>query len=339
MPMENYANAPRATDSLSTLIYAQLASDSISLVPDSVLRKVLRSHRIRNTIDIPAADLQVLHDETGADLLLLSSLNHFANFTGAAEVSVAMRLLDLPTGEIRWAEALSRHSNNRIFRLPGTNGNKRLSLATKLIRKLSHRFTTKAYVPRRCIDESKLKRASSQSRSSASRIAVMPLANSTQSRFAGELISSQVISELVKDGFYVVDPGLVRGSMFASSLLSRGEVAMPVLNHLQSAVRAEWVLTGTVRKFREWETSDERGDCEVALDLRLISASTGTIVWSNSISRKGSEFERFFGIGALHGAACLSDKLVRHLVAGIPSYRLKVRELKNNTSTLTHQNN
>jgi hypothetical protein len=119
--------------------------------------------------------------------------------------------------------------------------------------------------------------------------AVMPFLSLADDRVAGEKLSSVFFSELLASKIApVVDPGVlassmmqVRGGTPATSPWSKAELAK-----LAETSAVQGFFEGTVREYA-LERSGRDVFPHISVELRLVDAATGRVVWSWSDTRRG----------------------------------------------------
>jgi TolB-like protein len=130
------------------------------------------------------------------------------------------------------------------------------------------------------------------------RVAVLPFENLTPDRSAGDKLQKIFLTELLSlEAFDVVEPGLVSRELKAMRLESLEAVGPAEVKRLGEALKADGFFCGTVVDFAETR-SGSTPTPQVAIQLRLVEASSGVTVWSASRIKSGaSASARLFGIG------------------------------------------
>jgi TolB-like protein len=134
--------------------------------------------------------------------------------------------------------------------------------------------------------------------SSIKRIAVLPLEALTKDEYAGEKIRRIVITELLSGGTDVIEPGEVANVL--------GTLQKPLyrlekkdLMELGAKLAADAVLLGSVESYNVTSGLTVSYP-EVSINLRLVEASSGNILWSAVSTSGGAGFwTRHFGAEGL----------------------------------------
>ncbi|OGW55244.1 MAG: hypothetical protein A2Y81_13020 [Nitrospirae bacterium RBG_13_43_8] len=127
------------------------------------------------------------------------------------------------------------------------------------------------------------------------RIAVLPFESLTTDEYAGEKIRKTVITELLSRGVDVVEPGEVTRVLIEQKIKSLGSVRTADLQNMAKTLGVGALMMGSVEAY-----GISRGISvsypEVSINLRLVEASSGNIVWSVCQTSGGPNFwTRHFG--------------------------------------------
>ena len=129
-------------------------------------------------------------------------------------------------------------------------------------------------------------------------VAVMPFANLSKDREAGERVRDVFSNMLLATGaVYVLPPGEVaRGASRAgisNSAVPSSEEAVKLANVL----KVEGVITGVVREYGEVRSGSTAANI-VSFSVQMMETQTGKVVWSASSSKGGIGIsDRLFGGG------------------------------------------
>ena len=151
--------------------------------------------------------------------------------------------------------------------------------------------------------------------STVRQVAILPLENFTNDRFAGERVHEVLTVELLAQGLFdVVESGEVLRIVREQGIATIADLGAEDIDRLGQALGAQSLLLGSVMDFRERRTGSFTVP-EVALSLRLLDAETGLVIWSVTDARTGmSIWTRLFGIGE-ESLTDAVQKLVRELLA------------------------
>ena len=128
------------------------------------------------------------------------------------------------------------------------------------------------------------------------KVAVLPLDNLTNERFAGDTIRQVVISELLASGLVdVACPGDAIAAIETLKLKPGQPLSADQIKAVGKALKVQAVVLGAVNKFGEVKEGNVSAP-EVAITLMMADTGSGTIIWSVTKTRGGAGFmARHFG--------------------------------------------
>src|SRR4030066_1536318 len=127
------------------------------------------------------------------------------------------------------------------------------------------------------------------------RMAVLPFESLTNDEYAGEKIRKTVITELLSRGVDVIEPGEVTRVLIEQKIKSLSSVRTADLQNMAKTLGVEELMMGSVEAY-----GISRGISvtypEVSINVRLVEASSGNIIWSVCQTSGGPGFwTRHFG--------------------------------------------
>ena len=127
------------------------------------------------------------------------------------------------------------------------------------------------------------------------KMAVLPFENFTGDRYAAEKIRRIVITELLSEGVEVIEPGEVTRLLKEMNLRSLNSLGVPEIQELGKTLGVEAVMAGSVEAFGMSQGISVTYP-EVTINLMLLDASSGAIIWSVRSTSGGASFwTRHFG--------------------------------------------
>jgi len=128
------------------------------------------------------------------------------------------------------------------------------------------------------------------------RVAVLPLDNLTNEKFAADAVRQVVISELLAAGLVdVTCPGDAIAAMDKLRLKQGQSPSAEDIKAIGKALKVQAVILGAVNKFGEVREGNISAP-EIAITLMMADTSSGSIIWSVSKTRGGAGFmARHFG--------------------------------------------
>ena len=151
-------------------------------------------------------------------------------------------------------------------------------------------------------------------------VGIVPFVSLAEDRAAGYRVSSICFTELLdRDFARVVEPGQfqaaireIRGGTAPDAPWSSAD-----LIKLGEKTGVQGFLMGTVHEYGMRQTGKESFPI-LSLELHLVDAATGRVVWSASKTRKGGPGVPIFGFGEVHTLGELTSQVCRELLATLP---------------------
>jgi hypothetical protein len=130
------------------------------------------------------------------------------------------------------------------------------------------------------------------------KIAVLPLENLTQDQQAGERVRKVVVSEFLAAGVLdVVEPAQVNQALGQQQIQSISGISAKQITELAKGLGVQAFVVGSVDNYERLNVGGG-SFAEVAITLRALDASSGTVIWSTSKSAGGAGIAgRLFGFG------------------------------------------
>ncbi len=317
LPFVNYTESVNVGDSLMPRLRRELIGRSVELADSADIETVLRKYRIRNTVEPSIQQIQLLSDELEVSYILVGSIDYVRTDAEAIEVALAARLIYVPTVEIVWSGTASAHSDDRRlpFELGKTLDTNRLIARASMRLLQSFNYTPPSRTRR--IDSIQVYLHRQEIAKPCRSILILPFSNESHAAAAGYAVQNQFVAQLMSDGYSLIEPARAQQILYETRC-GAGEISVEAVNVMRRELGADFILTGTVETYSGAFVPDWGDDPEVSMQVRLIDAAEGTIAWSQTASRRGSQGLVMFGYGATHGLNDLSRQLVRSLVHAIP---------------------
>ncbi|NOZ68327.1 MAG: hypothetical protein GXP46_03590 [Deferribacteres bacterium] len=128
------------------------------------------------------------------------------------------------------------------------------------------------------------------------KVAVMPLQNLTDERYADEIVRQTVISELLASGLVdVTIPGEVTAALEKLNIKSAASLNPDQIKQIGKLLNVQALILGSVQQYGEVKFGSVTAP-EVTITLMMADVNTGTILWSVTRTLGGSSFmSRHFG--------------------------------------------
>jgi len=140
------------------------------------------------------------------------------------------------------------------------------------------------------------------------RLALIPLANNSESMQGAKAIEASLRDRLTAAGFELIDADTLRSLMRSHRLRLIGECDSSSAALIAESTGAEVILTGAIELFLEQENP------EVAVNLRAYDCQYGRIIWLNRCALSGEGEAGLFGIGRINSVETLTDKVLDRLL-------------------------
>jgi TolB-like protein len=129
-------------------------------------------------------------------------------------------------------------------------------------------------------------------------VAVMPLANFTRESLAADRVRDVFINKLLSTGaLYVVPVGEVAKGIAKAEIMVPTAPSPEEIVKLGAAIKVQAVITGAIREYGEVR-SGTAGANVISVNLQMLEAQTGRVVWSGSSTKGGiTVTDRLFGGG------------------------------------------
>jgi hypothetical protein len=151
---------------------------------------------------------------------------------------------------------------------------------------------------------------------SQSLIAVLALKNTTNSLGAGEICRNLLISQLVQQGFKVLEPANADRIYIEQGIKLQGEATEEILKILDQRYGVKIVLVGAVDRF-EMEKGEKGLFPSIEIRLRALDIETKGIIWKATWQGKGNDYSLAFDLGLVRTldklAAYAAQELLKSL--------------------------
>lgn len=334
LPLENLSGEAAPRSEILGSLRGRLEALRVPLLPAETLERFMRKHRMRYTGGLAREMGRALAEETGAGAVLVTSLDLYQE-ADPPRMALTARLVS--TGDdtrILWMDSADRTGDEA----PGLLGLGRIHdprevlsdvtdrLAGSLSRHLSGAESCGGSEagrdpgPRRFRPRSFFRIPGAVAAGTGPvRIAVLPFANESTTKYAGDILTLQMVRCLsCAGGVVVIEPGVVREALLRARLIQEDGPSLPQADLLRLLLEADVVLFGEVADYVEpqWGGLEP----ELVFSARAIDTARRQVIWSSSSRGRGHDRVVFFGLGSVPTAHGLASRMARALaVAVLPS--------------------
>ena len=146
------------------------------------------------------------------------------------------------------------------------------------------------------------------------KVAVMPFANLTNDKFAGDKVRNLFVTQLLSTGTIdVVELGELLKILELEGIRSTDTISTSIAQQIGRNLDVQAIILGSVDQF-DTVRSGQSSFPEVALTLRMIEVETGTIIWTANHNKSGKRIlASLFGIGT-KSINNITTKIIKEIV-------------------------
>jgi hypothetical protein len=339
LPVENLSGIEAPLDPVQAALRIALQDRGFELLSDEPLAEFMRRQRLRYVGGLSAEMGEALRTETGATSVLITSIDLYQQ-ADPPRFALTARLVTAG-GEPRivWMDSAAASGDEKPGvlalgviddvmvlenRIVGRLGD---SLASTLSQEATQAPTEdlssgpRRFRPRTLYRAgpadllAPLPAASPHTSPDRVRIAVLPFANDSTTRNAGDLLTLQMVRHArTAPGVEVIEPGVVREALLRAHLIQEEGLSLPQADLVRLLLEADQVLFGEVTVYVEaWAGSPEP---EVDFSARALSTRTRQVACAAISHGRGDDGAWFFGLRRVPTAHELASLLTRGFVEG-----------------------
>lgn len=301
IPFANHTRYLKAVRAVMPELDVQLYKHQFFNINDKELRDFLRRNRIRAFGTVNKNQAAKITSEIDISYLIFGSIDIFEEGT-IPELALSVRILDAATMDILWAASGSATGADRrgLFDLGEITHID--TLTKQVLKEIFKDFLINAEGENTSINNLQ------------PRVVIIPFENHSDYRYAGNIISNILISELFKLGIEVVEPGMVDEFFVEMQVIPRGEIDLNTLSDIASSYEPDYVITGAIDKFKLSRADIRTSSPEIEMSLRILDAKTGAILDINSVEKNGNDYEKVFGLGKIHSLGKLASRQIQKML-------------------------
>ena len=322
LPPVNLSGAPAPVREMQRVLTGELAKRGVVLLDEASLEGFMARHRVRYTGGLDETTASLLKTETGVESVLVMSIQQYSTVY-PPKVAIDLRLVSAgPASKITWADgvAMAGDDSPGLFGLGLIESPEKLS--AKVLQQLSDSLVMGMAAQPWQKPAGRFKPKMSYSApgrmKGAARIAVIPFANRSQRKNAGEIMAGHFARELARKGVVtVVEPGVVRQKLLAYRVIMDEGLSLANADIIFQVLDVDRILTGDVMEYEDYEGSS--GVPQVEFSARVFDRAARKIVWAGHSHNGGGDRVYFFEMGKCRTAHGLAAQMVRGAVGLIAS--------------------
>jgi TolB-like protein len=321
LPFMNVSGVEGAASELSGLFVRRIGELGYQAAPAEAVEAFLAAERVRYLDSLTAPLREKLLAASSASAVVFGSVYAFAQGDNPI-VGLSARMVRAD-GSVAWAGISGMSSQDTEGALGVRQVTSVAALAEKAVEKLLHDFPAPGAAARLASARAKpigvaapvTFRSPALEAGHKHRICLLPLENRSESRIASRVLGELLAQRLAaSETFTVVEPADFRQAMIAAVARGWKSGDPAELAKLSPALQTGLFLRGTVYVFRDTSPQNSSITPELELDLALVDASAGRLLWTSRIARKGRDYEKLFRRGAITNIVSLADQAAAEMV-------------------------
>lgn len=144
-------------------------------------------------------------------------------------------------------------------------------------------------------------------------IAILPLENFTDDPVASTKTSHYIKRQLKGKGWVLITGDeLVEKFLAKRRIRYTGAVTRATVREMGKVMGVDAVLVGSVNQYKQ--VNDV---VVVGVSARLVSTLDGSVIWADSLTYTGKDFQGFLGLGTIYSLEVLSEVVIKDMVRSI----------------------
>lgn len=324
LPVENLSGTPAPMKEIRLSLAEGLKRRGFAVLAERELNSFMARHRMRYTGGINKEQAQAFLRETGAEAVLIFSLEHLSDGP-PPKISFFARLVS--TGEqatILWTKSVGMSGDDH----PGILGIGLILTSEEIRRKAvgsaldSLAQSVPAGMTRvavRSVSGGKF-RPKKYYRLKGLKfggdrpvtVAVVPFLNISMRKYAGSLMELHFVSRLAQvENVRVIEPGVMREVLLQQRVIMQEGVSGPQADLLFSMLDVDFLITGSVA---EYQDAVLPGGSKVGFSVLAFDGKSRQVVWSSRSDNRGNDGVFFFNLGEVETAAEMASRMVWSVV-------------------------
>ena len=325
LPFENVSGSTESVRIIMPLIEQNLREKGYQVVGPDKIESFLSRNRIRNTGMLSRSQLNNLRGEFGVDFALVGSVDLFYESADNPQWGVSSRIVSTGEAIVLWAESAGRTGGDYTGMLGlGTITSGR-DLAQEVVKILFQTLPppgTRLASPQhqkatglRVIGSRGSYRSPALDSAPRWRVSVTIFDNASERRGAGRILADVFSTALFHHGrFDVIDPGEVNEALIALGRTSYGGMDIATLRDFKKRTGIDAIIRGTVYRYNEGLKREATTSPDIALDVTMLDAESGRIVWFAVGERSGDDSQIALDFGIIRSMVPLIRRTISEML-------------------------
>lgn len=147
------------------------------------------------------------------------------------------------------------------------------------------------------------------------RVGVLPFANESGKRGAGEIVANAFNTMLFKRGiFQIEEKGNIEKFLINEKVKAVQMMDLEQIRSLGERLRIDAVFIGVVEEFAGGDWGGKLTTPLVAIRAKLIDIKSGKVLWMVRHKRRGDDYITVFGFGQIRSISALSTQVASEMI-------------------------
>jgi len=156
------------------------------------------------------------------------------------------------------------------------------------------------------------------------KVAILPFENLSKEEGAGDIAGNLFLVKMLHTcAFIIADPGLVEEALSTEGVRLTAHIPLSNLQGLGKKLDIPLILMGSVLEDEMQVLSGVGGGGQVpsvSVTVRLLEVSTGRVLWADAQSKRGTDYEKIFGLGRVYSTSRLMEIITEDMVASLERF-------------------
>ena len=318
-PVFNLSATPAPLKYIRQQMIDILKAEGEILIDDQRLEDAFTKHRIRYIGGLDPSAALAIEQETGADAVFITSLEHYSDVV-PPKIALTARLVT--TGHrirILWMAGAGLAGDDS----PGLLDLGMIENPDTLMRIAIQRIMT-SFAEFRSTGRAPVDAAAPQGKhrpkvifrspvmdpAISYAVAVMPFFNLSERKFAGDIMALHFVRQLLaNENWRVIEPGVVRQALLKGRVIMRDGISLADAGSISGLLAADLILSGKVMDYQDFQGLAARP--KVVFSAEIFEKNSREVVWTAQSHNRGDDGVFFFDWGRVNTAYVMASEMVQ----------------------------